>query len=158
MENNNGEIKFIIGYSKQIINKEIYLYLFFNIKRIFLKEKNNIRTSKIYKKINEYNDTINEKIIKRKDRYIKISEYSIKNLENILNFIKMQNRKYAEEIFENILIIVFSMAFKTEKKNNFGKYIYNNIGKLKDKKNNELFEWIKKDKLKIDNNFDFLIE
>jgi len=50
----------------------------------------------------------------------------------------MQNKKYAGEIFENILIMVFSIAFKTEKKNNFGKYIYNNIGKLKhiDKKEN----------------------
>ena len=115
MENNDYEIKFHIEYSKQIINKKIYLCLFFIFKRIFLKEDNTSRINSIYRKIDKCIRKINEEIIKRKNRYIK-SEYSIENLKNILNFIKMQNKKYAGEIFENILIMIFSMAFKTEKK------------------------------------------
>ena len=158
MENNNDDkIKINIEYSKQIIHKEIYICLFFLIKKIFIREGNTPYVNEIHKKLDICIDKINEKIIKEKNKHIK-SEYSVKNLRNILNFIKMQNKKYAGEIFENILIIVFSMAFKTEKENNFGKYIYNNIGKLKNIKNKELFKWIKKDKLKIDNNFDFSIE
>ena len=66
----------------------------------------------------------------------------------------MQNGKYAVEIYENLLIIIFSFAFETEKKNNFGKYIYNNLRSFKNNKNNkqnkinELDSWIKKDKFK----------
>jgi hypothetical protein len=108
---------------------------------------------KITKQIKSLCYYINENIIKKKENCLTL-DYTNSNLLNILKFIRMQNEKYAVEIYENLLIIIFSFAFETEKKNNFGKYIYNNLRSFKNNKNNkqnkinELDSWIKKDKFK----------
>ena len=76
------------------------------------------------------------------DEEKKISlDYSQENLINILKFIKSQNKLYAAEILENILIIIFSFGFETRKENTFGKYIFNNIQKLRDPQNEEFVKW-----------------
>ena len=51
---------------------------------------------------------------------------------------------YAGDIMEGILIVIFSYAFETSKINEFGKYIYINIAKLRDVSNTELLDWFKK--------------
>ena len=64
-----------------------------------------------------------------------------------MKFVKQQNNLYAGEIIENILIIIFSFAFKTGKENIFGKYLYIDIAKLK-QSNEELFDnWFNKNML-----------
>ena len=67
--------------------------------------------------------------------------YSINNFNNIINFINIQNKKYLGEIIEGILILIFNKVFKTEKDNTFGKYIFNNLAKLKDSTKYELADW-----------------
>ena len=62
-------------------------------------------------------------------------------MKNILKFVKTQNRIYAAEIVENILIMIFSFAFKTRKENTFGKYIFNNLMKFNQKDNYDIAEW-----------------
>ena len=142
-----------IGYSKYMINKKIYIFLYYLIKAIFLKEQNTTHLQEITKQIKSLCDYINKNIIKNEKKFLSM-DYNNSNLLNILKFIRMQNEKYAVEIYENLLIIIFSFAFETEKKNNFGKYIYNNLRSFKNNKNNkqnkinELDSWIKKDKFK----------
>jgi hypothetical protein len=69
-------------------------------------------------------------------------------LKNILLFIKTQNSLYAGEIFENLLIIIFSRAFETRKENTFGKYLYNNMNKIRNPNNMDFAEWFKKNNFK----------
>ncbi len=147
MENSN------IGFYKNIIDKGIYIFLFHLVKIVFLKDENTRHFRKIEKKIKEekWIEKINKIIMKQlnDDKYSLSLEFTKDNLINILYFIRIQNRKYAGEIYENILIVIFSFAFHTEKSNNFGKYVYNDLGLFKDnKKRIELDKWIKKDKFK----------
>ena len=95
------------------------------------------KKKKLQKQINK----INKELIKTNNKLN--SEYSTDNLINIVKFVKEQNNLYAGEIIENILIIIFSFAFKTGKENTFGKYLYRNIKLLKEGNNNDLVNWFK---------------
>ena len=144
-----------------LINKDIYLYLFNLMNYIFF--KGNEQKEKFKGCLNEMTKKINESILSYKYRniyknlyeneqeidkniqenYITL-DYSIKNFKNILNFIKFENRKFAGEILEGILIYLFSKVFKTDKTKTFGKYIFNNISRLKDSTNFEIAYWFNK--------------
>ena len=130
---------FIFGDLKQIIDIKYYKFLFILMKSIFLKQNNlTINSMQASSKLDNWIKTINQKFNKK----IEISKkYSLNNLINILNFVKIQNKLYAAEILENILIIIFSFAFETKIENTFGKYIFNNLQKLKDVKNTDFADW-----------------
>ncbi len=128
--NDNEKIKNHIKDLSLLIDSTIYSFLFLLIKTIILKGKKTSNSNNFEKHINDYINKINEEIIKKEDKYIS-REYSIKNFKNILGFIKMQNRKYAGDILEGILIYVFSFAFKSERDDHFCKYIFNNMFKFK---------------------------
>ena len=142
----------ILNNSKSHIDKTIYSYLFMLMKYIFF-WKNGIEKEirdRITKKIKAFTDKINQSIIKKKEKFIKIEPYkevyTFNNLNNILDFIQTQNTMYSGDIIEGILIKIFSYAFETSKTNEFGKYLYINIAKLRDPSNLELPEWFKKAK------------
>ena len=142
----------ILQNSKSLIDKTIYSYLFMLMKYIFF-WKNGIEKEirdGITKKIKAFTDKINQSIIKKKEKFIKIEPYkevyTFNNLNNILDFIQTQNTMYSGDIIEGILIKIFSYAFETSKTNEFGKYLYINIAKLRDPSNLELPEWFKKAK------------
>ena len=78
------------------------------LKAIFLKEDNTTNLLEITKKIKSFCVYINEKIIKKKENYLKL-DYTDSNLLNILKFIRMQNEKYAAEIFENLCFFEYSI-------------------------------------------------
>ena len=137
----NEIYKYLFDDMKPLIDKHVYHFLFLLIKTIFMKKDNKVQSMDVLNKLNNYINIINETILNN-DEKLKIStEYSKENLINILNFIKTQNKIFAAEILENILIIVFSFCFKTKKENTFGKYIFNNMQKLRDHKNEELAKW-----------------
>ena len=141
MEENKSLYDYINNSSK-VIDKNIYLYLFSLLKYIFLKQQNlDNSNSKLF----QITKKINEKIIKNKNKYIVLGEieirYSIKNFNNIIYFVNSQNKKFTGEIIEGILIIIFSKAFKADKNKTFGKYLFNNINKLKNSNNHELADW-----------------
>lgn len=105
---------------KAIINKEIYLFLFSLLKSIFIFDSEN-RKKKIEKL-----DTISNKI---KDIY-KIDltrEYSKKNFQNIIQFVKTQNLIYAGEILENIVLSIFTSVMSIPQNETINNYIYNNL-------------------------------
>ena len=138
--NENDEINnfnSIINNSKLLINKEIHKFLFFLLSNIFLK---NIRNSQFDNKLKDWIKQINLKIIKRADKYIK-EDYSINNFKNIINFTKYQNKKYAGDILEGILIMIFSKGFKIDRDKSFTKYLYYNCKKLDNISNFELVDW-----------------
>ena len=116
----------IINDSKLLINKEIHKFLFFLLKNIFLGDDSNTQINRYLKK---WINNINSKIIKRKSKYISF-DYSIENFKNILCFTKSQNKKYAGDIIEDILIIIFSKGFNIDKDKSFTKYIYYNFNNL----------------------------
>ena len=134
-----------INNAKLLIDRNIYKFLFKLFYYIFLKSDKSFRNHGL-KEINRIIDYINHKYIIEKDRKIN-DKYENKNLLNILKFVKTQNHLYAGEIIENILIIIFSFAFKTKKENIIEKYIYNNLKKLKSIKDDELVEWFIKGKI-----------
>ena len=136
--------------SKFLIDKNIYMYLFNLIKSIFIKPENIERNKKIQNYLKRNTDFINKNIIKDTNKYIN-TEYSKENFQNILNFIKGQNKVFAGEIIEGILIVIFSFTFNLEKDSNFGKYLYNNISKLKDPQNMILADWIDSNKFRSEN-------
>ena len=136
--------------TKLLINKHIHFFLYSLIKEIILISKKTTNSIKNHKKLKQIIDEINKNILKEKtDNYLSL-EYSKKNLKNILLFIKSQNNFYAGEIFENILIIVFSHAFETRKENTFGKYLYNNMHKIRDPNNINFVDWFKQNMFKPD--------
>jgi len=132
MEKNKKAFKtFIIP--ELLINKSLYIFLYSLIKNIFLKE------TKSNEYIKNWIDIINKKFIKKEKKYI-TDKFNKKNLENILDFIKSQNRKYAGDILEGILINIFSRAFEADTNETFGKYIYGNLSKMKIKTFNYFFK------------------
>ena len=141
----------ILVNSKSHIDKTIYSYLFMLTKYIFF-WKNGIKDKgirdNILTKLQLFTEKINKFIIKKEEKFIKIEPltevYTPKNFKNIISFILKQNSMYAGDIMEGILIIIFSYAFETSKINEFGKYIYINIAKLRDVSNTELLDWFKK--------------
>ena len=151
MKKNN--LSQIFENSKSHINKIIYSYLFMLIKYIFLWKNGIINKEKrdeIKEKLEEFTDKINNNIIKDKSKFINIKTFSeaftLKNLNNILNFIKTQNIIYSGDIIEGILIVVFSYSFETTKDNEFGKYLFINMAKLREVMNPDLINWFKKAK------------
>ena len=97
-----------------LIDKSIFLFLNSLLKNIFLNQ------AKYLLKVNDCIDIINSKFIKNDQKHIK-NEFSRENMENILDFIKSQNKLFAGDIFEAILINIFSQAFdkKKSKKKHF---------------------------------------
>ena len=154
-ETNNkiNNLSQILNNSKSHIDKTIYSYLFMLMKYIFFWKngiKDKLKRDKIIPKLEKFTEKINKFIIKREEKYIKIEPltevYTPKNFRNIINFILKQNSMFAGDIMEGILIVIFSYAFETSKINEFGKYIYINISKLRDVSNSELLDWFKKAK------------
>ena len=151
MEQKVHYLNYYFDNSKLIINKKMQIFLFYLIKSIFIWKKDS-KQMKIDKNLNKWIEEINKNLIINKKDYIS-TEYATNNLKNILKFVKSQNELYAGEILENILIIVFSYAFESKKENSFGKYLYNNMGLLKEKKKKEenkkdFEEWFKTKKFK----------
>ena len=141
--------KYIFDGIKLLIDQNIYKFLFILLKNIFLQTNNSSTLSyEITHKLNEQIKIINENYYKNKKEFQISTEYSKENLINILRFVKTQNKLYAAEIVENILIIIFSFAFQTKKENTFGKYIYNNLKKICDIYNNKegFSNWFIKEK------------
>ena len=148
MENTISEKDFknIINNSKLLIDKTLYIFLFKLLYAIFFKVN---KKSKGFLELQKEIDYINKNAIKNKSMEIS-TKYEIRNINNIYLFVYSQNNKYRSNILENILIVIFSFAFKIEKENSFGKYLYNDISKLKDKSNNDLLEWINQNKFNED--------
>ena len=134
--------KQIINNAKLLIDRNIYKFLFKLFYNILLK------TNKSFPK-----DQLNNMIEYINTKYIKIEENKIntklenKNFNNILKFVKTQNTRYAGEIIENILIIIFSFAFNASQEDTFGKYIYNNIFKFQNREFNGFTNWFINGKL-----------
>ena len=142
-ENNNN----IFRDAKFLIDKNIYKFLLALMKVIFIKNNKTTKTNKAIKILSICIQKVNKEIIGEKNIIDHLSlEYTHINLRNIINFVKTQNSIFYSEILENLLIIVFSMAFKTEKENIFGRYIYNNIEKLKKSDNYILDDWFDQQK------------
>ena len=129
----------------QILNRQIYLFIYSLLKKIFIKSNQNYQ-KKLDEHLNKWINQINTEIIRKNEYYIS-TEYSKNNLRNILLFVKKQNIKYNGDIIENILIYIFSLVFKTEQDNTFSKYIFNNLTKLREHNNLDLIDWIQKEKI-----------
>ena len=112
----------LVNDFSKFINKNFHLFLVVLLKYIFLKESESEKSDDALKKqkkerfLDAFIIKINEKIIKNGSNYIN-QEYSIKNITNIVNFIRMQNKEVAGEILEHILIHIFSFAIIKEKYN-----------------------------------------
>ena len=150
-------IKKLLHFEHLLIDKRIFLFLIQLVSKIFLKDGNTTKNDKLEEQTKKFLKKINDEIIKDKNKSIGF-EYTERNLNNIFNFIKMQNSKFASEIFENILIIVFSFGFCAERQKTFGKYLYNslrNVKAPKEQKNEkdpeklEISHWFNKDKFKF---------
>ena len=137
-EENRHNNKF--NNAKLIIDQTIYKFLIILIRDIFLRRRKTSNAIKISNKLNDFVQYINANLLENKKKPINVI-YSKENFENIIEFVRSQNKIFAGEIIENILIIVFSLPFKYNKENTFGKYIYNNLSKIKDAKNLELANW-----------------
>ena len=144
--------KYIFNDIKQLIDINIYRFLLLLIKNIFLRPRSHLSISiDVLNLLNVQLKEINKQLFNNNENFKISLDYTKENLCNILKFVKMQNKIYAAEIIENILIIIFSFGFKIKKENTFGKYIYNNIEKLKSIKyeNNEgLEDWLIPEKFK----------
>ena len=109
---------------EQIINRALYSFLYSLLKRIFLRE--NIVNVNVNGRIRIWMNRINQELIKNEEKYI-TQEFNIRNMENILDFIKSQNKVFAGDIFEGILIKIFSRTIIADRDETFWKYIYNNL-------------------------------
>ena len=144
---NDPKQKYNFNDIKQLIDIKIYRFLFMLMKNIFLVPGNSSTISldaknKLDKQLKQINDN-------NKNNFKINKEYTKENLSNILKYVKTQNKIYAAEILENILIIIFSYGFECKKENTFGKYIYNSIERLKNSENVELAEWFEPKKFNI---------
>ena len=128
----------IINDSKLLISKEVNSFLYCLILRIFLRKRKTSFSKKVDENLKRFIDKINKEIIKDKNKEIN-EEYTIQNLSNIIDFVKIQNTLFASEIIENILIVIFSFAFKTDKSISFSKLLYNNMDLIKRLRNSD---WI----------------
>ena len=119
--------------NKELIDPQIHTCLYFLIKYLFLGEQS-MRESSI-KKLKDF--------IKRINLDIKLNKNAtnIENMNKIFNYIKTQNSLLASEILENIIIKVLSFALNVEKDEFFGKYLYNDMGGLKNNKDT-IINWI----------------
>ena len=99
---------------KTIINKKMHQFLLQLLSKVFLKSENTLKNKNNLKQLEKDINFINDNIIKKEENYIN-DKYEKRNLNNIFNLVKMQNSEYIGEILENLLIIVFSFAFKAQK-------------------------------------------
>ena len=136
---NKNNLNEILKNFEKHIDKTIYSYLLILMKYIFLEKenfKNQEKIIEIMAKLKTFTEYINSKIIIKEKNFIKIEPseeiYTVSNFKNIINFVKKQNLMYAGDIIEGILIIIFSYGIKTPKEDYFGKYIYNNLSRLKE--------------------------
>ena len=139
-----SQFKIIFKDARRLINREILLFLY-NLFRFIIIRRNKSLPKPVENQFKNCLKKINEDIIKKKEKYINL-DYSIKNFEKIVDFVRFQNKIYAGEIVEGILIYTFSLAFQSDKDNTFGKYIFSNIYKFKDSTNFEIVEMFKEDK------------
>ena len=156
---NDPKLKYNFNDIKQLIDIKIYRFLFMLMKCIFINPGNSSTLSLDAKnQLDKQLKLINDKIyLLNGDNNFKLNkEYTKENLMNILEFVKTQNKIYAAEILENILIIIFSYGFECKKENTFGKYIYNNMERLKNGSNEELAEWFIPNKFNNINKIDEL--
>ena len=118
MEENNFEFLFkkIINNSKLLIDRDIFISVFKILFYIFIRTNQNIN------EMNEFVRRINDKYNLRANDRLSIY-YRKENLFNIIKFVKKQNSVFANDILENIFILIFSFAFKTSQDCSFGKYI-----------------------------------
>ena len=110
-------IKTICKNAKTIIDKHIFLFVFVLFQKIFLnfsENENKNKNKKIDEKLEEWIVYINEKLIKNKEKFIS-KEYSKENVKNIFSLVIHQNKIYAPDIIEGILIYIFSMVFNIDK-------------------------------------------
>ena len=142
-ENYINEI--LLNDHKTMISKDFFVFLINIFKYIFIKRNSSEIKTKIEKQLNSFLDLINKKIIKIEHKFINL-DYSIKNFNNIVNFVKKQNLLFAGDILEEVLIYVFSFAFHSDKDNTFGKYIFSNIYRLKDPSNLEIKQFFNEKK------------
>ena len=135
--------KLILDYSKTIIDPTIYKFLYFLMKYLFYFPKKQEKA--VFTKLKDFIVKLKLKI-NLKGYFYDDKDYYIDNFSEIMKFIKKQNFMLASEIMENILIRVLSFAFKAEKDDFFGKYLYNNLKTLRDDKK-QLFceKWINSD-------------
>ena len=133
--------KLILDYSKTIIDPTIYKFLYALMKYLFYKKPK----KEVFIKLKNFIGKLKLKIDLREYFYDDKDIY-IDNFSEIMKFIKKQNFMLASEIMENIIIRVLSFAFKAEKDDFFGKYLYNNLKTLRDDKK-QLFceKWINSD-------------
>ena len=154
MSNNNDdnitEKERILIPSGTIIDKNIYLFLFALFKKIIIKDKNSNKEKE--EKLKNWINKMNNNIINKQNKFINL-KYDIKNFRNIIDFVKSQNKMLAGDILEDLLILIFSKAFQTEKTNTFGEFIYNDNqikseqsnyeSKLEQSNNSDLVKWFK---------------
>ena len=133
--------KLILDYSKTIIDPTIYKFLYALMKYLFYKKPK----KEVFIKLKNFIGKLKLKIDLREYFYDDKDIY-IDNFSEIMKFIKKQNFMLASEIMENIIIRVLSFAFKAEKDDFFGKYLYNNMANLRDPKNYEIGDWFNNDK------------
>ena len=119
-------IKTICKNTKTIIDKQIFLFTFVLFKKIFLISSENVKNKAINKKLEDWIEYINRKIIKKGEKFI-TEEYSKENMKNIFALVMHQNKVYAPDIIEAMLIYIFSMVFKSDKDKTLNEYIFNNI-------------------------------
>ena len=109
-------IKTICKNSKTIIDKQIFLFVFVLFKKIFLvssenenkeekkkENKEDDKNNKINEKLKEWINYINNKVIKKEEKFIS-EEYSKENMKNIFSLVISQNKIYAPDIIEGILL------------------------------------------------------
>ena len=147
--------KEIFEDAKSLIEPKIYRFLYVLLKHIIFKEGN----SQPDIKLTNFLIKVNKQLELKRLKSIKLNhdDCDINNLMNIYEFIKTQNIVFASEIFENLLIMILSKAFKVDKHEFFGKYIYNNLsclrrkkdtGKIDDQNQEVLLKWIIDNKIK----------
>ena len=122
-------IKTICKNTKTIIDKQIFLFVFVLFTKIFLnqsEENDENKNKKINEKLKSWIEYINKKIIKKEEKFIS-EEYTKENMKNIFALVIHQNKIYAPDIIEAILIYIFSMVFISDKDKTLNQYIFNNI-------------------------------
>ena len=140
-------IKKLLKYGKTVLNRNIYICLYNLFDYIFIKKENSSSkaSTKKYQALKDLIDRINNNIIKDEKKFINL-DYSTKNFDNIIFFVESQNKIFAGDILEDILISVFSRAFFTDKDSTINKYIYSNLYNAKDLTNFDIVTMIKAEK------------
>ena len=101
-------IKKLLKYCKTVLNRSIYICLYNLFEYIFIKKENSSSkaSTKKYQALKDLIDRINNNIIKDEKKFINL-DYSTKNFDNIIFFVESQNKIFAGDILEDILISVF---------------------------------------------------